>query len=517
MQLVTRAQSKLDDLVDIVTKLPVQLSLTLCLLSGVIASFIQAPYNVSSLIFPCFGLFYILYANSQTIQQSLLCGFTFAFGYFVASLYWIGNALLVDGNPYVWAWPLAVMALPALLAAITTIYIGLAHILFPNKTSVRGLIGFCALLALAEWTRGHVFTGFPWNLYGHTWDDAKEMIQIVSFGGPYILTFLTILWGCSAAFLFLRSSNRVVILSISILSLIVAYEIGHYRLFYKQGEVSKDTVLHIVQPNIQQENKWDPQHLAHNFEQHIQHSTLTHKGRRNIIIWPETAVAPPLLGSVSAQERIQNILDQNSILISGALIRTADGLYHNGIALWDHESGPFHLYSKTHLVPFGEYIPFQEWIPLKTVTQFSGFAKGDGVQTIQWQDYPSFRPLICYESIFANEVTERNQSRPDYLLVVTNDAWYGDSPGPYQHFSQAKFRAVEQGIPVVRSANTGISGVIDSYGIARDTIPLMQDGGLSIYMPLKTDELTYYSRFGDYPFFILMALCFVLSYRRKQN
>ncbi len=485
-------------------------------IAGASTSFIQAPYDFWWLLFPSFGLFYYLYAQTNTVKDAFLTGALFTFGYHLIGLYWIGNALLVEGNNYRWAWPLAVAGLPLLLSLISGIYVGIAHILTPNKRSLVGLLSCCALIACAEWVRGYAFTGFPWSLYGYSWGSIQEMRQSVALIGPYGLTFLTILWGCSIGFILLKGAKKAPVIVGLIVSLIITYEYGHFRLFYADNNFDRNTQIHIVQPNIAQEDKWNPNMLGVNFNKHIQHSKIEQRADRNIIIWPETAIPPILLKNPSVQERIQTILTPNTSLIAGALLQKEE-TYHNAITLWsDGQKDSQHLYSKSHLVPFGEYIPFQNLIPLKTVTNFSELTRGNGTQVLKDQAFLSFLPLICYEIIFPQR---HNTPNADYILTLTNDAWYGKSPGPYQHFAQATFRAVETGLPVIRSANTGISGIINSYGNIVIQSQLMQETSISAPLPRFLSKGTYYSTYGDLLFFIMIISALIpailLKYKQK--
>jgi apolipoprotein N-acyltransferase len=182
-------------------------------------------------------------------------------------------------------------------------------------------------------------------------------------------------------------------------------------------------------------------------------------------------------------------MDSDTLLLTGVLAANSKEnqnriQYYNGLMSWKPNTAPKRVYDKSHLVPFGEYIPFQRFIPLRPVVAFSGFEKGNGPETIKIDDFPSFTPKICYEIIFPRQMIARNQPRPDYILTVTNDAWYGDSPGPYQHFTQARFRAIENKLPVIRSANTGISGIIDPYGRVVQQTNLMEEAVVSSELPL---------------------------------
>ena len=309
-------------------------------IAGIGLSFIQAPYHLWPLLFLCFGLFYFIYAQTKTKTQAFLIGFVFAFGYFAAGLYWIGNALLVEGNAYQWVWPLAVIALPAALALFTALYTTIAHILF-DKYRLSGFLGFCALLALSEWVRGYAFTGFPWNLYGYGWISVLPIAQSVSLFGPYGLSFLTIFWGGALGFILIDAPAKKAAAVLTVLSLIVIYEFGVFRLADKKPADFAETNIHIVQANIAQKDKWEPAKLVENFDQHIALSRIEKPAAKNIIIWPETSLPPAFLNSAAVEERISTIAQQsNAIFLTGSLRMTHERpsgkpLYHNSLTLWD--------------------------------------------------------------------------------------------------------------------------------------------------------------------------------------
>lgn len=485
------------------------------LIAGIILSFIQAPYGLWPLIFPCFSLLYYLYISTPSKLQTFTIGFLFAFGYFVSGLNWIGNALLIEGNDYRWVWPLAVIALPLLLSFFTALFLTIAKILAPNK-SWLSFIMFCSMLSFSEFVRGYAFTGFPWNLYGYGTATNAAFSQSLSLIGPFGLTFVTIFWGASLGNLFAKTRSRFFVLLFTLISLAASYGYGYDRLNKNKTEYNDDVIIHVVQPNISQSDKWKNDNVVKNFEQHIAPlQTPMDETKKNIVLWPETAIPPVLLSSQAVHERLQTMLGTNGLLLAGALVvkpneNTLQTEYYNSLLAWTENVNGTNLYSKTHLVPFGEYIPFQKYIPLKTVTAFSGFARGEGTQTITVQGYPSFSPLICYEIIFPNKAVNRNAPRPDYILTITNDGWYGDSAGPRQHFMQARFRAIEQGIPVLRSANTGISGIIDPYGRVIKKIDLEQSGVIDNPLPLKTNFRTFYALTGDYLYLGIISMLFFL-------
>lgn len=513
--------NKLQSLRGAIEKAPFFFHALISLLLGIGLSFIQSPYDQWFLIFPCFGVFYFLYTISNNKKRVFFLTFLFAIGYFVTGLNWIGNALLVEGNEYRWVWPLAVIALPTLLSLFTALFATIAHII-SRKDTVSGFFVFCTLLAFSEFVRGYAFTGFPWNLYGYSWLAVKPMAQLASLIGPYGLTLLTVIWGCSAGFFFLKAQNIKTVFAL-FLVLVLCYGYGHWRLNTTTVQFFEDKAIHVVQPNIPQAEKWLPQHLASNFEKLVDLSKVEDKEKQTMILWPETAIPPSFIDNAAVAQRVRSLLGPETFLLSGALEKEKEfymthPTYHNSLIAWELEDEkPLRMYSKSHLVPFGEYIPFQKYIPLKPVARFTGFEKGNGPETMAIYRYPPFNPLICYEIIFPNAVVNKVMGRPDFLLTITNDAWYGDSAGPRQHLAQARFRAIEQGLPVVRSANTGISALIGPYGSIIKKLDLLQSGSIVADMP-KSAKPTLYSRFGDYIFLVvsLLSFCFCTFFTRKR-
>lgn len=490
-------------------------------------SFIQAPYNLWPLTFPCFALFYYLYDIVQNKKQAFALTFLFALSYFVSGLHWIGNALLVEGNDYRWVWPLAVIALPTILSLFPALFLTVNFILF-RKSPLTKFLGFCLLLSLSEWVRGYIFTGFPWNLYGYGIASNPQLSQILSLIGPYGLTFLVIFWGASFGLLsHPKQPCLKIILPISIVTALLTFGWGSERLSSANIQHHDNIELHLVQANIAQKDKWANAKLGENFIKHVEGVDLPlSPNKKHIIIWPETAIPPIFLNNPSAQERVGHMLEipgkkDDALLLSGALYveqesSTGQEKYHNALIGWSRSNGAEKLYSKTHLVPFGEYIPFQKYIPLPTITKFSGFERGNGATTITPYGYPSFSPLICYEIIFPNTAISKKK-RPDYILTLTNDAWYGDSAGPYQHYMQAKFRAIEYGIPVVRVANTGISGIINAYGTTEEKLDLLTSGTISAKLPKSIDKPTFYSQYKDLPYLLFLFIGLILTFFLKKK
>lgn len=502
--------------------------LTLAL--GAISSFAMQPYEVWPLL--VFGLsgFWLLLTMAEKPWQPWLSGFLFGFGYFVAGLWWVGNALLVDGNPYLWALPAAVFGLQAILAMFIMVAAGLSQRFSPGRT-LRAFVFFIAMVAFWEWGRGRFFTGFPWNLFGMTWTGSLPMAQLSSIGGIHLLNLLTIFAFTLPAFLWrgkAAKKTKIILGSLTALILIAGYSWGFYRIQANPVSLNRDVVVQIVTPNIAQSDKWNPALSASNFYKTVQlmHPSAISEpkaGKARAIILPETALLPEVFQSPEAVNALRvaaNAYPENTYILSGALRREEDESgnprYFNSLAAFDKAGTIRDWFDKFHLVPFGEYMPFQKYIPFGPVAKFAGFQGGKGPETwTQFDGLPPFSPLICYEIIFAGAVTNQ-ASPPAWMVNVTNDAWYGVSPGPYQHLAQTQFRAIEEGIPVVRSTNTGISALIDPVGRLLTQSPLYENFVQEEYLPNPVSSPTLYSRYKDKIFFFSLAfLCLPFLFRRK--
>lgn len=499
--------------------LPPLLAFTL----GIAGAYAMAPVSLWPLLFVALSGFYILYARCCTWQSAMVRGFFFSLGYFLTGLWWVGNALLVEGNEFAWVWPISVIGLPTLLSLFTAGAMAAAFKIAPPPGKVPSFLVFVATLSLAEWLRGSVLSGFPWNLYGYTWGNILPMAQIASLTGSYGLSLLTIFWGALGGFLIaapLPKQQKAVFALLGVLSIGGLYAYGAMRLRDNPTAYDDEIRLQIVQPNIRQDMKWDPDEIMPNFEKHVflsePHDMA--KPRMTLVLWPETALPPSLVERDIARQNISAMLSRfpsKAYLLSGLLRREYDEdrekpRYYNSLGIFDAAGAWEPVYNKTHLVPLGEFIPFQEWIPLKPVVEFSGFQPGDGPDNIAYRDIPPFSPLICYEIIFSGDVVDRKAPRPLWIAAITNDAWYGISAGPHQHFMHAIFRSIEEGLPVARSANTGLSGLTDAYGRTLYKTALYEDASIASSLPRPSAAPPLFSRTGN-ALYLAVSLAIIIG------
>ena len=483
--------------------------LILSFFNGALLALALPPFKIFPIVIICFPYLLILLDKVQNKKQSFLIGWFFGTGFFIAGMYWIANSLLVPPAPFKWAYPLAVFALPAFLA----IFIGVAtYILYALKTHGKlKVISFALLWSLMEYARGNILTGLPWNLIGYGL--PLPIMQITSVFGIYGLSFLTVLAGSS--FYLLRKNKVFIIIAIS--PLLLSYGWGQYRLNNFEIKAVPNVLLRIVQPNIAQEDKWRLDLKESNFHKlltlsrHGEDATATN--RPTHIIWPEAASPYKLDENISRRLQAASILHDDQILLAGSITSQNRGKYANSFLVIDSAGNIREKYNKSHLVPFGEYIPYQNILPfLKPVAAKLGeMAQGTGVATLEIPHAPSVSPLICYEVIFSGKVVDSTKKkRAKWMLNITNDGWYGVSTGPYQHLEISRTRAIEEGIPIVRVAGTGVSAVFDSYGRTIETLPLGEQGILDSPLPTVAPKTTLFSIYGNKPFFYFISIVFVL-------
>lgn len=456
----------------------------LSFLAGLCATLTLPPIYAFPLVVPAYGGLFWLLARAQTRRQSALCGFFWGWGFYISGLYWFVIALMTDPDKFAWLIPFALFALTAVIALYQAVFGALYfHV---RRQEIAGAFLFAALWTLVEYARGHLFTGFPWNFAGYAFAASDASIQLGSVFGIYGLTFITVLVG--ALCVAYRKAGAV---ALALLALGIGW--GYQRAQDAPHEFVQGVTLRLVQANIQQHHKWNP---ARQFEGMRMHAELTESpGIENIthVIWPETAVPYLMHDQSTLTARLGELLRPGQYLITGTL-RGEDERVTNSIAMLDTKGDIVGQYDKAKLVPFGEFLPLRWLIPdaLETPVGMADLAPGSGPQTLNWPNLPPVSPLICYEVIFPGYVN--SGARPGWLLSVTNDAWFGTSSAPYQHLAMARMRAVEQGLPMVRVANTGITAVYDAYGREVARIPLNKQGFVDVGLPVSSHNGTIYAR-----------------------
>ena len=454
---------------------------------GAVAALGQAPWEMPwATVAALIAIFTLPTRRKRTVFFN---GWAFGAGYFGLTLHWIIQPFMVDAARDGWMAPFALVLMAGGLALFWGAAFALARALGGSK------LALVTCWTGAEVARSLLFTGFPWALIGHIWI-GTPLAQIAAFLGPHGLTLLTLGATAIVAQLRLWSLAPVLLAGISW----VALDPGP-----APAPMPDAPLIRLVQPNVPQIEKWDPDKIPVHFQRLLDLTGAAPAA--DLVIWPETAI-PWIL------DQAQGVLESSALAAQGAPLilgvqRRVDGRYFNSLALLDRVGTVTAIYDKSHLAPFGEYMPLGELMARFGVhglasSEGGGFSPGAGLTLIDVPGIGPVLPLICYEGIFAEEVNAV-QGRARLMVLITNDAWFGTDSGPYQHFALARLRAIEQGLPLARVANTGVSGLIDARGRVLGQIGLGQQGVLELALPQPLPP-TLYSRSGDAPVQVLLAL-----------
>ena len=464
--------------------------------AGVLSAAAMAPVNFWPVLFLTLPTLVWLIdgigaGGWRAIRVAAATGWWFGFGYFVAGLYWIGYAFLVDAPTFAWLMPFAVIGLPAYLAIYTALGAVAARLLWAR--GAMRILALAVALTAAEWLRGHLLSGFPWNTLGYALTTPLVLAQTASLVGIWALTFITIAVCATPAALAderAETRRRWLPLALGIAVLLAMTGYGVFRLAGHPTTLVEGVHLRIVQPNLQQDVKFNYAAKQQVVDRYIALSGGTagpqSPGARDVthLIWPESAFPFFLAREPDALAQITGLLRDGTVLVTGAVrlaepVNPADPGVYNSIYVIDRTGSMVSIYDKVHLVPFGEYLPLQrllENLGLQALTrQRGGFVAGDRRRLIAIPGTPDALPLICYEIVFPDEAMPEGK-RPGWIVNVTNDGWFGISSGPFQHLQQSRVLAIEQGLPLVRAANTGISAVVDPVGRIINSLPLGTDG-----------------------------------------
>jgi apolipoprotein N-acyltransferase len=449
---------------------------------------------------------------SEKSSRPFFFGWMFGFGYFVAVLHWIGFAFFVDAKTDLWMMPFAVGG----LAAAAALYWGLANWAATKlvQKSFHIWVSFPVCLSVAEWLRGILLTGFPWAVPGLAADGMGGVEQLASIIGMNGLTLLLLLWSATP-FAFFQGRRKGAMCMI--LTLPLTWIWGEWRLQQNPTQFVEGVGLRLVQPNISQSDKWRGSNARVIFDQLLSLSAKPSSKEFAIthIVWPESSIPFLIDESAEGKAELRPLLAGGKVLLAGAVHRSSPKpingeppKYFTGFFVFNSDAEVVATYDKWHLVPGGEYLPFETLLePLgfrKVVPIPESFTAGPGPQTV---DIPGAGPAslqICYEDIFATGAVDPTR-RPDWIVNVTNDGWFGNSVGPYQHIAQLRLRAIEQGLPVARSANTGVSAVIDPVGRYIEVTRLGEENTTDSRLPAKIQP-TIYSQIGDYGLLIVILL-----------
>jgi apolipoprotein N-acyltransferase len=479
--------------------------LALAAAAGAATALAQPPVSWPVVLFLALPLLLWLLDGAAGPRAAFAVGWTAGAGHFAAALFWIVEPFLVQPEIFGWMAPFALVGMAGGLALFWAVPFALARAWWPP--GVRRVLVLASFWTLADLARAYVLTGFPWGLVGYAWVETP-VIQTAALFGPHTLGLLTVV----AALLPGLRSWRALAAAAALVA--AGWGFGAWRLAQPVPERAEPLVVRLVQPDAAQALKWVPGMQQVFYERHL--AMTRAEPRPDVTIWAETAV-PFLL------ERSPDLLAESAaaaapgVLVLG--IQRSEPApegprWYNSLAVLAPDGTPAAVYDKHHLVPFGEYIPRADWVArlgvpaLRPLTS-GGFSAGSGPHLVAAPGLPPFLPLICYEAIFPQGL-RAPEGRPEWLVQVTNDAWFGSASGPYQHFAQARVRAIEQGLPLARVANTGISAMVDPLGRVLVRLGLGEMGYVDAALPGSL-PVTPYARFGDVIVLIAIALLLGLT------
>lgn len=490
----------------------------LSFLIGALAAAALPPVYALPVLLISFSGLVLLIDRARNWRRAMAIGWCFGFGYFVGGIYWVANALLAVSSSFGWLLPIAIAGavggLSGLLACFPALGVAAVRVVWPGGPA-RVLV-LAVGWTLFEWLRAWVLTGFPWNLIGYSWAFSDAVNQLAAVTGIWGLSLVTVSVASLPSLLIDWTGSRSAVggsrhrlaaaglcLASGLAALILIWIGGSVRLSAATASEVPGVRLLLVQANVDPGEKSAIERNSDVFQRQLRltieapaFATATHA------IWAETSNPYPLERYPEQRIAAAAAAPAGGLLITG-VVRTepASGPPRNiwnSMAAIDPAGTVVGSFDKFHLVPFGEYVPLQGVLPFisKFTPGILDFSAGPGPRTLRLPGLPPVGPLICYEVIFPGQVVDPSD-RPDWLLNLTNDGWYGISTGPYQHFVSARLRAVEEGLPLVRVANTGISGVIDPYGRVLDQTSLGETAVKAVSLPRPLQDRTLYARWGD--------------------
>jgi apolipoprotein N-acyltransferase len=483
--------------------------------AGALSALGFAPFGIFPLLLLGFAALVLLLDGAVTWRRAAWIGWAFGFGQFLVGLHWVGYAFLVDSQDHAWQIPFVAILFPGGLALFFAAATALAHAFW--REGAARIFVLTAAISLTEWLRGHILTGFPWNLAGYGWGASLGVMQSAALFGVYGLTLLTILFGASLSEMF--APRRAFGFPLAMTALFaVLFLGGEARLAEKQDKDVAGVQLRIVQPNVAQADKYKPDLIEPNWQRLLALSATPARIAPTHVIWPEAAL---VTRSPYARQQIAALTHGDRVLMTGATrARDVDGerRYYNSFYVFAKDGHPVTVYDKFHLVPFGEYLPLGDLLSQLGVTKLVGvageFSTGPGLRTIDVPGAPQASPLICYEILFPGEAVADERAR--WIVNITDDSWFGPWAGPRQHLLVAQTRAIEEGLPVIRAANTGISAVIDAFGRVRARLGLDSAGILDSGLPAAI-EPTPFARAGELGFWLLVLSCIAGAVLAVQN
>ena len=497
---------------------------------GVVTIFGFSPYNLTFINFFTFSILLFLifvvkkrtfsiYRKKKSNRYFFYLGISFGFGFFLFGNYWISISLTHD-EIFKNLIPFTLILIPLFLS----LFFGLAILVVGrfSKKNIYFVLLFSLVFSIFEYLRGNLLTGFPWNLISYTWSWSIESIQILSLIGSYSLSLISITFFCTP-FLFFQNRiirKNIIFSLVFLLIFIINYLYGSYKISNSNYNFDNSINVKIISPNFSLKD------YSNNSEfdqlKRLIKISDPEKDKTTLFIWPEGIFYESYLENVVLyKDLFIEKFSENHLIALGInnFVNSDDSnnkKYFNSLVILNHKVEILSVYNKLNLVPFGEFLPFEKTlskIGLKKITPgYSSFSSGDVRKIINLNNKfngKSILPLICYEIIYPGKIKKKNQY-PDLVINISEDAWFGDSIGPYQHFAKAIYRSVEEGVFIARSANKGVSGFIDPNGRSLKVLDRSESGNIEYKMP-QFPGSTLYSNYGNKIFFLIIFLYIFLA------
>jgi apolipoprotein N-acyltransferase len=473
----------------------------------------QAPWGLWPVTLAALAVLIAHVAGADASGARLWRAWAGGAGYFAASLFWIVEPFMVDAAHDGWMAPFALVGLAGGMALF---WLLAALVIAPRRPRGERALGFALGLVASDLLRSYVLTGFPWALLGHIWI-ATPVAQAAAFVGPVGLSMLTV--ALSVAVVVPDGARaRLAAGGAALLLLGAVWGGGVWRLSVPELPRATAIIVRLVQPNATQALKWQPGMWDEFIRRQMEASAAPAARPLSLIVWPETSV-PYLLEDADGLLAAAAEASHGVALALG--IQRAEGMaFYNSLAVTDGAGRLAAIYDKHHLVPFGEYIPFGDLAETIGIHAFAaragnGYTAGRGAEVLDLGAAGKVLPLICYEAVFPQDLRAAH-GRADWILQITNDSWFGNLAGPWQHLAQARLRAIEQGLPLLRAANTGVTGGFDAKGRVLGRLGLNQQGWLDIAVPAALAP-TAYALGGDWPETVLVVLGLLVGLGRRRR
>ena len=512
-------------------KIKFYIELIFLLSLGVITSLSLPPFNYIILNFLTFSLLYIFLVKKFEVCKNkrifFLYGWLFGFGYFASNLYWISISLTFDQN-FKFLIPFTIILIPGLLALFYALVAFLFAVLKLNK-NLSSFFLFSLMFGITEFIRGSILTGFPWNLIAFSFSNQLEILNIISIIGTYGFNLFCISLFTSPSIFILRENKKDISVCVALLIITMSfYLLGSQNLekFNNQQAKKLDYKIRILSSNISIDRFYNNIDPTTAIEELIEISS-TKKNEKIIFIWPEGII--PGISQDQLKEYkwlFENKFNENHLLAIGINSKKKENQqikYFNSLSIFDHNLNIVNSYKKINLVPFGEFLPFEKLLKsfgLKTIAnEYQSYSKGEerNIIDLKYNNLSvKILPLICYEIIYSGKIF--TDSNFDYIVNISEDGWFGKSIGPKQHFTHSIFRAIESGKYVLRSANNGITAIINPMGVIEQKVDRNKSGHIDLSETKKIGT-TLFAKFGNkiFGFIILLYIFLIFSFNKLKN